>query len=42
MSFYHPDRSLPRRFGLIQTSFLQTEGLMVHHDDGKILLDPGH
>ncbi|RPH74217.1 MAG: IS4 family transposase [Hyphomicrobiales bacterium] len=27
MSFYHPDRSLPRRFGLIQASFLQSEGL---------------
>jgi hypothetical protein len=27
MAFYHPDRSLPRRFGLIQASFLQSEGL---------------
>jgi len=27
MSFYHPDRSLPRRFGLVQASFLQIEGL---------------
>jgi hypothetical protein len=27
MSFYRPDRSLPRRFGLIQASFLQSEGL---------------
>lgn len=27
MSFYRPDRSLPRRFGLIQSSFLQSEGL---------------
>jgi hypothetical protein len=27
MSFYHPDRSLPRRFGVIQASFLQSEGL---------------
>lgn len=27
MSFYRPDRSLPRRFGLLQASFLQSEGL---------------
>jgi putative transposase len=27
MSFYHSDRSLPRRFGLVQASFLQSEGL---------------
>ena len=27
MSFSSPDRSLPRRFGLIQASFLQSEGL---------------
>ena len=27
MSFYRPDRFLPRRFGLIQSSFLQSEGL---------------
>lgn len=27
MSFYPPERSLPRRFGLIQAAFLQSEGL---------------